>query len=297
MARVTALAGIAPLLLLNPVELRAQGPPIHTDTPIMLGLEGRGVRTSLRIVRMDDLLHDGNEIPDPLDRSATATVVPVAVPYNLTPTLQVGAVVPFVSREQESTAASADGHGMGDVTVFVKKLVVQIDRRAETFRVAVKGSVKLPTGDDEGTRPLGTGSTDPGLSAVAAWIKGRWSLYGEAFYTHNTSNGDVDYGDRVGANFAAGFRAVPGGYRRYPSRQLNLYLELNSGRTRRTAVNGVENPDSGGSVLFLSPGLQFVGGRRWLVEGSIQLPVLDEPNGTQFGTSWIAVVGARVLIF
>lgn len=293
---ILALAA-APVLLLDPVAVRAQGPPIQTDTPIMLGLEGRGVRTALGIVRLDDLLQDGDEIADPLDRSATAIVLPFAVPYNLSPTLQAGAVVPFVSRELESGGTEIDRSGLGDVTVFLKKLVAQIDGKGETFRVAVKGSVKLPTGDQDGSPPLGTGSTDPGLSAVAGWVKGRWGLYGEAFYTHNSANGGVDYGDRFGANTAVGFRAVPTVYRRYPSRQLNVYLEVNSQRTERTAVDGVENPDSGGSLVFLSPGIQFVGGRRWLLEGSLQLPVLDEPNGTQLGTGWVAVMGARVLVF
>ncbi len=33
----------------------AQGPPINTDTPIMLGVQGRGVRTFVKIIRRDTL--------------------------------------------------------------------------------------------------------------------------------------------------------------------------------------------------------------------------------------------------
>ncbi|RMF60289.1 MAG: transporter, partial [Calditrichaeota bacterium] len=49
--------------------------------------------------------------------------------------------------------------------------------------------------------------------------------------------------------------------------------------------------------IFLSPGLQYVGGRRWLIEASVQFPIVNEPNGTQLGTDWTVSLGTRVLLF
>lgn len=284
-------------LLFAPQGARAQGPPIQTDTAIMLGLEGRGVRTFLKVTRKDKLLQDGDEITDPMGQSATIFVYPIAVPYNLSHTFQVGGVVPFLTKDLESVTGNKTGSGLGDVTLFVKKLLVQVDRKQETFRVAVKGSAKLPTGDSGGDVPLGSGSFDYGASAVATWVKLRWGLYGETIYFHNTSDDEIDYGDRFGYNAAVGFRLIPGVYTRYPQPILSLYLELNGSVVGHTRRNDVENPDSGGSLLFLSPGIQYVGGRRWLVEASVQVPVIDEPNGTQLGTDWTASLGTRVLIF
>ncbi|MFQ5495965.1 MAG: transporter, partial [Phycisphaerae bacterium] len=218
-------------------------------------------------------------------------------PYNLTPTLQVGVIAPFLAKNMHSNTSDDSQSGLGDATVFVKKLVVQVDRRGETFRVAVKGSAKLPTGDDDGPLPLGTGSLDYGLSAVAGWIKSRWGLYGEAIYRINTSNDGVDFGDRFGYNAAVGYRLLPTHYTHYPQPQFNLFIELNGSVTRRSNVNGIENPDSGGSILFLSPGVQYVGGRRWLIEASVQAPVFDGPNGVQLGTGWTASLGTRILLF
>tara|TARA_R110000822_G_scaffold257726_1_gene383256 strand:+ start:198 stop:410 length:213 start_codon:yes stop_codon:yes gene_type:complete len=45
----------------------AQGPPIFTDTPILLGLDGGGVRTFGRFIAKEN---------------ATIYVQPVALPYN-----------------------------------------------------------------------------------------------------------------------------------------------------------------------------------------------------------------------
>ena len=291
------VVGVLGILLGVPGAAHAQGPPIQTDTAIMLGLEGRGFRSFLRVVRKDELLKDGNEIPDSLNRTATAYIYPLIVPYNLRSTLQVGAAIPFVTKNLESIAGSNSHSGLGDITVFVKQLLFQVDRRRETFRGALKVSVKLPTGDENDTIPLGTGSVDYGASAVVTWIKARWGFYGEVIYFHNTSDGDIDYGNRLGYNVALGYRLIPGVYDRYPQPLLNLYLELNGSEIGRTDVDGVVNPNSGGSLLFLSPGIQYVGGRRWLTEASVQLPLVDEPNGTQLGTNWTASVGVRILIF
>jgi hypothetical protein len=246
---------------------------------------------------MDKLLRDGEEIEDPMDRSVTAFIYPLVVPYNLTPTTQVGVIAPFVTKDLASSGGDDSRSGFGDATAFVKQLIVQVDRRAETFRVAVKGTAKFPTGDDSEALPLGSGSFDYGLSAVAGWIKSRWGLYAETIYVLNTSDDGVDFGNRFAYNAALGFRLLPTLYTRYPQPQLNLYLELNGSVVGHTEVDGAENPNSGGSLLFLSPGLQYVGGRRWLIEASVQVPVFDEPNGTQLGTSWTASLGTRILVF
>ena len=43
------------LLVVNLEYGYAQGPPIFTDTPIMLGLEGRGVRTFGRYISRENV--------------------------------------------------------------------------------------------------------------------------------------------------------------------------------------------------------------------------------------------------
>ena len=294
---VRSLALLVLVLLVPLGRASAQGPPIQTDTPIMLGIQGRGIRTFVKVVRMDKRLSGGDEIEDPTDRSVTAFIYPLVVPYNLTTTTQAGIITPFITKNMTSNGGDDSRSGLGDVTAFLKQLIVRVDRRAETFRVAVKGTVKFPTGDDSEMLPLGSGAFDYGFSAVAGWIKSRWGLYDETIYVRTTSNDGVDFGDRFAYNAALGFRVLPTRYTHYPQPQLNLFIELNGNVVGRTEASGVENPDSGGSLVFLSPGLQYVGGRRWLIEASVQVPVINEPNGTQLGTGWTASLGTRILVF
>ena len=280
------------------IPAAAQGPPINTDTPIMLGLQGRGTRTFVKVVRRARLLDHGHEVDDPMGRSTTATVLPFAVPYNFfSDKFQVGLVAPFVNVDLSTIEGEQSNGGIGDIQLFAKYLLYQRDRRNETFRIASKAGVKLPTGDDEGLPALGTGSTDYFVTTVAAWIRGRIGIYGEGIYRINTSNENVDFGDAVSYNVAFGYRLVPAVYETYPSPQLSVYLELNGTTTSTSARGGDTVASSGGTLVFLSPGIQYVGGRRWLIEGSFQYPIVNNPNGTQLATSWTSSFGLRVLLF
>ncbi|NIT70998.1 hypothetical protein GWO43_08900 [candidate division KSB1 bacterium] len=122
-------------------------------------------------------------------------------------------------------------------------------------------------------------------------------MYVEGIYNLNTSNDPVDFGNSVAYNLAFGYRLLPAVYETYPSPQLNGFLEINGITTNRNSINDQEVQDSGGTRIFLSPGIQYVGGRRWLLEASLQIPIVDEPNGTQLGTNWTVSFGTRVLLF
>ncbi len=276
----------------------AQGPPINTDTPIMLGVQGRGIRTLAKFVRKTTLLQDGKEIADDLDRRATVRITPVIIPYNLgSDRFQIGAIVPFVEVDFRTVAGNNSRFGIGDMRLFAKYLLYQRDRKLETFRIASKAGVKLPSGDEEKSPALGSGSTDYFFSAVAGWIKNRIGLYLEGIYNLNTSYNQVDFGNSFSYNLAFGYRLLPAVYRTYPQPQLNGFLEINGTTAARSKVNRETNENSGGTVIFLSPGLQYVGGRRWLIESSLQIPVINQLNGEQLATDWTFSVGSRILLF
>ncbi len=288
-----------PLIIFASVmNLLAQGPPINTDTPIMLGLEGSGIRAFAKFVRKATLLQDGKEIADALDRDVTVRITPLAVPYNLlSDRFQVGVVIPFMNIDLDSRLQDISSTGIGDVSIFAKYLLYQHDRKLETFRVGVKATIKLPSGDENTSPALGTGSTDYAFSMVAGWLKNRVGVYWEGIYSQNTSHGQTDFGNSFAYNLAFGYRLLPTVYETYPSPQLNGFLEINGTTAGRNKVNGEEIADSGGTTVFLSPGLQYVGGRRWLIEASFQYPAINEPNGTQLATDWTVSVGTRILIF
>ncbi len=295
---VPVIVLVASLFAVARDEALAQGPPIHTDTPVMLGLAGRGVRSFGKVVRRGKLFEDGDAIDNPDGRKVTIVQFPVVVPYNLfSERFQVGVIAPLARVDTRTPQVRASSSGLADIRVFGKYLLYQRDRLHETLRVATKAGVKFPSGSTSSTPPLGRGSTDYFASAVIGWIRGRTGIYAEGIYSVNTSNDEVVFGNGFAYNLALGFRLSPAVYDTYPSRQLNLFIEMNGSTVRRSTQSGARLENTGGTVIFLSPGLQFVGGRRWLVEASVQLPVVNAPNGSQLGTSWTTLVGIRVLLF
>ncbi len=286
------------LVILIAPAVYAQGPPINTDTPIMLGLEGRGVRTFTRVIRKTTLRSDGDKITDPMNREVTAVVTPVVVPYNLfSDKWQIGIIAPFVNLDLNRTGGSVSSSGIGGVKLFVKRLLYQYDRRNETFRIASKVGAKLPTGDENASLALGSGSTDMFFTTVLGWVKNRIGVFAEGIYNLNTTNDSLAYGDAFGFNLAFGYRLTPGIYERYPQPQVNVYLELNGSVANRNQLNDTTVSATGGTVVYLSPGAQFIGGRRWMLEGSFQYPIVNELHGVQLASDWTVSLGGRVLLF
>ena len=276
----------------------AQGPPINTDTPIMLGLEGRGVRTFVKAIRKGTLLSNGQEVSDSLNRTITAWIAPVVIPYNfLSDRLQMGVIVPYMAIGLDKISGDVSSTGLADMRVFAKYLLYQFDRKNKTIRVASKASVKLPTGDDDSQPALGTGTTDYFFTTVAGWVENRVGVFLEGIYNLNTSRDSLEFGNSFSYNLALGFRFLPAIYETYPSPQINGYLELNGTTVGKNEINGQRVDNSGGTTIFLSPGLQYIGGRRWLIEASFQYPFVTEPHGTQLATDWTLSFGTRILLF
>ncbi len=278
---------ISMMILLMPFSYTlAQGPPINTDSPILLGVSGGAVRSVIKVIKKSSP-----------DEDLTITVSSVVIPYNVSTRLLVGGVFPYFNKELVTNAESMNSSGIGDTKLFAKYVVHQIDKRQQTIRFVLKSSVTLPTGDKDVKPALGDGTTDYSFGVVAGWIKPRVSFETEGVYSLNTSRRGMNYGDSFIYNFALGYRLSPAVYERYPSPQLNVYLELNGISTRRDAQNGLSIENTGGTTLFLSPGIQYVGGRKWLVEGSIQFPIVENLNESQLETDVIASLGLRILLF
>lgn len=241
-------------------QLFSQGPPITVETPIMLGLEGSGIRTFGRYISTE---------------KSNDFVQAVAVPYNLSPKFQVGGVLPFVFKNPNDLEKV---NGFGDLTVFAKYQLYKKDGKAKTFRILGRLAHTFPTGKTSGKLPVGSGLQQTYVGLIAGHISPKIGIYGDAGY-NLTNEGATD---NLIYNFSIGIPLLP---HQYPQKQVNAYLEL----------NGNYLLDTGSNQLFLSPGLQFIPGRRLLIESSFQQPVFqqeDALNKTNF--RWL--LGMRFLI-
>lgn len=269
--RAALLAGLW-ILALSGGSAQAQGPPIFTDTPIMLGLEGRGLRLFLQ--RTDVVQRrSGDSTGSPNTSTASYRLV-AGLPLQLwSPRWQVGGIVPLVLQPGSVGLPTTSGAGIGDVQAYFKVLLLQRDRRNETLRLAGRFTAKLPTGDRDARPVRGTGTTDLGASATGAWIRRRIGIYLESGFLRRGTHQGERPGHQLHVNAALGYRLVPDIYETYPSPQLNAYLEAGLQVTGRSRRSGDLLGDAGSQVLWMASGLQYIAGRRWLVEAAWQWPV------------------------
>jgi len=252
---------IGSILLLMGITAKAQGPPIFTETPIMLGLEGGGVRTFGKFISKNN---------------AYIYVQPIVIPYNIKTIWQVGAIVPFMNVAPKE---SDSRFGLSDIKIFTKLQLHHKDGRGKTFRTILKITETMPTGNTSEKPALGTGAWQTAIGLVSGYVTIKYGMYAEVAYNITTDG----LPDNLVYNLAFGYPLLP---QKYPPKQINVFLELNG--------NLITN--SGRNALFISPGFQYIAGKRFLAETGIQLPIAQNAPESQ-KTNFMYTLGVRILIF
>ena len=75
-----------------------------------------------------------------------------------------------------------------------------------------------------------------------------------------------------------------------PKRALDLVVELNGEWHGKQVTSGAADQNSGGTVIYLSPGLRF-SYDKWSTYVSVGIPVINEPYGIQPEPSWRIISG------
>ncbi|NQV82835.1 MAG: transporter [Rhodospirillales bacterium] len=194
--------------------------------------------------------------------------------YGVTADLTVSAEVPF----EENTVNGNRSSGLGDIQLAAKYRFLRIDSPGKQYSTAVLFKAKLPTGDDDKSPRLGSGSADF-VGGLAHGLESRRWYYNTAVrYRLNTEGGgNLEKGDKVFLDLVGGVRPVLSGYR---DADTVLFLELNGERSARNSLNGSSVTDSGGWELFLSPGI-FWTYRNYALTSGVQIPIAENLNGSQ----------------
>ena len=257
------------------------------------------------IFRQQFVFDRSGDDPSGADRDREVFAAVSVLGYGVTSDLAIFGVLPYVDKSLEITSMGVrrtrETRGIGDLTLFGRYTVFKDDIPGRTFRIAPFFGIELPTGEDDETDGLGrlppsvqagSGSVDPFGGLVATYLSLDFEIDAQASYKINTEANNFEFGDvaRLDASFQ---------YRLWP-RSLGsgvpgfLYgiLEGNLIHQNKNRSNGAEDPNSGGTSLFLMPGLQYVT-KRWIVEGGVQIPVVQDLNGTALEKDFIVRFGFR----
>jgi hypothetical protein len=228
--------------------------------------------------------------------SITHTIL--GVNFGLTDNLTLSLSLPYVyvnnikeahEDEPEEVHEHGDAEGIGDLTLLSQYRFLQ----AGGYESSMFLGLKIPSGrtddtDLEGVRfetefQAGTGSWDPIAGLAARKELGKVSVTAGFLYSFATGGAqDTDLGDYLDYGAALSYRAFNGKMR------WDLIMEANGKWQQRQEIGGVEDPNSGGNIIYLSPGTRLCW-KRLSLYLSLGFPVLQDLNGVQTD------VGFRIL--
>jgi hypothetical protein len=184
--------------------------------------------------------------------------------------------------ETVSTQGLGDPEVQGQVRLWRSRFAAGVGRRSS---LTLTAGIKTPWGENEVTQDglrvdehaqPGTGATDltTGL-AFLYLLDGQSAVFASTAYRHTGTNG---HGYRYGSALLANLT-----YERKVASRVDAVVELNFRSAAQDAVDvsRARDPDTGGSLLYLTPRLLVALGRGVVLRAAVQIPTLRSLNGFQ----------------
>lgn len=259
------------------------------------------------VFREQFLYRKAGDDPTAADRDLDAFGAISVIGYGVSSDLAVFGVLPYLDKQLGMTTPGGQriarsARGMGDAQIFARYTMMQKDRRGGTFRIAPFVGIELPTGDDDDCdgfgrlpQPLqpGAGSWNPFGGVIATMQTLDYQIDGQLRYKANNRANGFEPGDETALDLSLQYRLLPRELGAGVPGFLYGVLEANLLHQQKNRAAGASDPDSGGTTLYLSPGLQYVT-RKWVLEAIVQLPVAQNLNGVGLEDDFILRTGFRV---
>jgi len=259
-------------------------------------LDQKQYRSGKNKISKDAVNAGDNEV----ENKTTNHYVTAGIDYSPTRDWGINLQIPYIDRYHETYGeagypnnplSTSHSKSIGDVKVIGRYLI-------SGYNLGLQLGVKLPTGDyqknfdngdplDRGLQP-GSGTTDLLVGAYHfGSINKDWDYYAQAMAQIPTNTKDgYQPGNSLNLNF--GVRYLLNDYIT-PQLQINTKV---SGRDSEVG-NAATGQDSGGTLVYLSPGVTVNVLKDLKLYGFAQLPIYQYVNGNQLTPTWTGTLGAR----
>ena len=290
--------------------------PINTiaATPMPRGQWSIGLRTEVinfdefSDAELEGFAAQGLEDVHSVNRLTSTSL---AVAYGITEDVTVSVRIPYVDRkniregELEGGVPEAHSHGdssgIGDAVVLGQYRLMQRPGLDSALLFGVKAPTGKTSNTDNGVRldtefQPGTGAWDFLIGAAVSKQTGRVGYHGNVLYNKTTEGSqDTEIGDAFFYNAAFSYRlSGEDGHTAHTHLQWDILLELNGETRQKNKIAGAREANTGGTVIYLSPGLRLSSGSKWSAFLSIGLPVTENLNGEQAGFDYRIVAGVSM---
>jgi len=235
-------------------------------------------------------------------------MVDVSLSYTPLSKLQLEAEVPISRTSFDDGVTSGSGVGLGNISVWTK---YRFFREVKTYgdrQAAARFGLELPTGKKDAPTqsqinapafvrqqltPI-NGGLSPHLDLAFSQAGGRFIFGGNAEAIFRTERDGFRMGHEQRLSTDLEYVLLPREYKK-PGGELFLILETTfvhrgTGRLNSTPVAG-----SKATEYYLAPGLQFAARPRFVVEGSVQVPVVRNTGALALRTDVNVLLGVKYL--
>ncbi len=199
----------------------------------------------------------------------------------------------FVRFDDEDWASGDDGYDD-----YIGKGAKMYAGRPQGAAFALALGVRLPTGnndvtDKNGVRladdlQLGTGTMDPifGLLYHQRYFRLGWGLSGLYRITSQENLHHYQFGNEAVAAAYVSYRV---------NRNLEWVNQLNGNWLARDTQNGVATTNRGGSELFYTPSVIYVGAKNVTFQASAEVPIYRDFNEQQLASDYIVNIRTALM--
>lgn len=234
-----------------------------------------------------------------IDLLDSASLTTLSVGYGVVENFQLGLSLGYYSATgasevegegNELETSTFDPDGITDMALSGKYRFY----RGPLGQFAFIGGLKIPTGRHEVTNSAGERVEPSATAGSGSWdfvtgtaystfLTSRLTLDASALYTFRTEHDDFRLGNRADAGLAFAYR-FNDDIKRYP--QTSAFIEANLRHLSKSEDGGSNDPNTGGTTFFVSPGLRFRFSPSIAFSIAVQVPVAQDLNGEQLETEY-----------
>lgn len=278
-------------------EIRKPLAPIRTTSPGLTVYQGGAITPRLYFIRQ----HLG-------DLEVRRQILDISVSYTPTQKLQLEAEIPLSRTEFDDGKREGVGFGLGNVTLWGKYRFFRTVKTYGDRQAAFRFGLELPTGKK--TAPTASdvnvpafvrrqltpisGGLSPHFDVSFSQAGGRFIFGGNVEGILRTERDGFRLGNEIRVNTDFEYVLLPFDYAK-PGKELFVILETSLIARGNGRLGGLKVPESSGAEFYISPGLQYAADPRFVVEGSVQIPVFHNSGAMMLRTDYNFLLGVRYL--
>jgi hypothetical protein len=272
--------------------------PIRTTSPGLTVFKGGAVTPRLYLVEQ----HLGG-------LSVSRQMLQVSVSYTPSPRVELEAEAPLVVHTSfDDGANSGDGVGVGNATLWGKYRFFRTVKTYGDRQAAVRFGLELPTGKK--TAPTASevnapafvrqqltpisGGFAPHFDLSFSQAGGRFIFGGDAEGVFRTERAGFRTGHEARINTDLEYVLLPFKYES-PGHELFLIVESSFVHRGTGRLGGAEVAGSKSTEFYISPGLQYAAHPRFVVEASVQFPLVRNTGAQVLRTDRNVLLGVKYL--